>query len=147
MFLFVATSHIYKTRQHYALPVQIMVVVLVVVVAFSSPAKILGEWSTIHFPPALFFFFFFQVKISSRTLIPLFRLGSVHSGWARRDECDRVFPDELRVSSFPDKFPGNAWTAAQSADSDFVGSRVYTCLGVTCYMHFWQNDWGLLRAT
>ena len=35
----------------------------------------------------------------------------------------------------------------QSAHSDFVGSRVYACLGVTCHLHFWQNDQGLLRAT
>ena len=24
---------------------------------------------------------------------------------------------------------------------------VYAYLGVTCHLHFWQNDWGLLRAT
>ena len=35
----------------------------------------------------------------------------------------------------------------QSAHSDFVESMVYTCLGVTCHQHFWQNDRGLLRAT
>ena len=29
---------------------------------------------------------------------------------------------------------------------DFDGSRVYACLGVTCHLHFWQNDRGLLRA-
>ena len=52
-----------------------------------------------------------------------------------------MFPDELRVSSFP-----NAWTTAQSAPSDFVGSRVYACVDVTCHLHFWQNDQGLLRA-
>ena len=45
---------------------------VIVVVAFSSLAKILGEGSTIHSPSALF--------LSSRTLIPLFRPGSVHSG-------------------------------------------------------------------
>ena len=28
-----------------------------------------------------------------------------------------------------------------------VGSSVYACSGVTCHLHFWQNDWGLLRAT
>ena len=40
-----------------------------------------GECLTIHSPPALFFsFFFFKEKISSRTLIPLFKPGSVHSG-------------------------------------------------------------------
>ena len=33
------------------------------------------------------------------------------------------------------------------AHSNFVRSRVYTCLGVTCNLHFWQNDRGLLRAT
>ena len=35
----------------------------------------------------------------------------------------------------------------KSANSDFVGSRVYACLGVTCNLHFWQNDRGLLNAT
>ena len=38
-------------------------------------------------------------------------------------------------------------TMAESAHSGFVESRVYACLGVTCHLHFWQNDWGLLRAT
>ena len=54
------------------------------VVAFSSFAMILGECSTIHSSPALFFFFFFffEVEISLRTLIPLFTPGSVHSGSA-----------------------------------------------------------------
>ena len=47
---------------------------------------------------------------------------------------------------FLDRFPHYAWTAAQSAHSDFVGSRVYVCLGVTCNLHFWQNDRGLLHA-
>ena len=52
-----------------------------------------------------FFFFFFKVEISSRTLIPLLRPGWVHSGSVSWDDCDWVFPDELRVSSFPDRFP------------------------------------------
>ena len=43
--------------------------------AFSSLAKILGERSTIGFPPAIF-------KIFKWTLIPLFRPGSVHRGLA-----------------------------------------------------------------
>ena len=25
--------------------------------------------------------------------------------------------------------------------------KVYACLAVTCHLRFWQNDWGLLRAT
>ena len=42
--------------------------------------RILGERSTIHSLPALFFIFL--MEISLRTLIPLFRPGSVHSGSA-----------------------------------------------------------------
>ena len=45
-----------------------------VVVAFSSLARSLAECSTIHSSPALFFFFFSEVEISSRTQIALFRL-------------------------------------------------------------------------
>ena len=45
---------------------------------FSSIARILGECSAIHSPPALFL----KKWISSRTLIPPFRPGSVHSGSA-----------------------------------------------------------------
>ena len=29
---------------------------------------------------------------------------------------------------------------------DFIGSRVYACLGITLHPHFWQNDQGLLHA-
>ena len=86
------------------------------------------------------------MEVSLRTLIPLFRPGSVHSGYASWDDCDRVFPDDLRVSLFPDRFPHYAWTAAWSAHSDFVESKVYACLGVTCHRDFWQNDQGILRA-
>ena len=28
-----------------------------------------------------------------------------------------------------------------------LGQKVYACLGVTCHLHFWQNDRGILRAT
>ena len=57
------------------------------------------------------------------TLMPLFRPGSVHIGSASCDDCDQVFPDKLRVSLFPDRFPHYAWTAAESAHSDFTGQR------------------------
>ena len=57
-----------------------IVVVMVVVMAFSSRASILGECSTIHSPPALFFFF--KVEFSLRRLIPFFTPGLVHSGSA-----------------------------------------------------------------
>ena len=79
------------------------------------------------FPACAFFFFFFNL-ISSRTQIPLFMPGSVYSSSASCDDCGRVFPDELRKSSFPDRFQHFAWTGAKSAHSDFVGSRLYACL-------------------
>ena len=62
----------------------------------------------------LFFFsflFFFEVEINLRVLTPLFRPESVHSGSASQEDCDHMFPDELNVSSFPDRFPHHAWTA------------------------------------
>ena len=70
----------------------------------SSLARILREGSTINSPRALNFFFF-KVEISSHTPVSLFRPGSVHSGSASWDDCDRVFPYELRVSSFPYRIP------------------------------------------
>ena len=59
----------------------------------------------------------------------------------------RMFSNKLHVSSFPDRFPRYVRTAAQSAHSDSVGSRVYASLGGTCHLHFLQNNRGLLRAT
>ena len=44
--------------------------------------------------------FFFEVKISSRTLTSLFIPGSVHSGSARWDDCGRMFSEKLLMSSF-----------------------------------------------
>ena len=51
------------------------------------------------------------------------------------------------MSSFPGRFPHYACTAAKSAHFDFVGSKVYACLGVISHLHFWQNDPSLLRGT
>ena len=113
-------------------------------VAFSSRARIWGEYSTIHSPPAIFFL---KWRLAREKFFPLFRPGSVHSGSASLDDCDRVFPDELLASSIPDRFPHSAWTAASSTYSDFDGSRVYVCLSITRHPHFWQNDRDLLRAT
>ena len=65
---------------------------------FSSHARSLGEGSTIHSPPAIFFF---KVEIRTCTPVSLFRPGSVHSGTTSRDDCGHVFPEELSVNSFP----------------------------------------------
>ena len=37
-----------------------------------------------------------------------------------------MFPDKLRLSSFPDSLPHYAWTAAESVLSDFVVADVHS---------------------
>ena len=61
-----------------------------------------GRMLDFSFPTCAFFFFL--VEISSHKLIPLFSPGSVYRGSASWDDCDRVFPEELRVSSFLVRF-------------------------------------------
>ena len=97
----------------------------------------------VHF----FDFVWFLVEIWSHTLIPLYRPGSVHIGLASWDDCGWMILDKLHVSLFPDRFPHYACTVAQSAHSNFIGSRTYACLGATCLLHFWQNECGLFQAT
>ena len=65
----------------------------------------------ISFPAYTFVNLFLEVETRSRTLIQLFTPGSVNICSASRDDCNRVFPDELRVSSFSDRFPLYALTA------------------------------------
>ena len=114
--------------------------------ALSWLVRIFGKCSTIHSPPALFVFCCL-VEISSHTLIPLCMSGSVHSGSARWEDSGFMFPEMWCASSFLDSFPHYAWIAAWSAHFNFLRSRVYACLSITCHLYFWQNDWGLLRAT
>ena len=83
----------------------VVLMVFEVAACFFLACEDFGRMFGKSFPAWAFFFFFYLVGISSRTLIPLFRPGSVHSGSASWDDCDRVFPDELRVSLFPDRFP------------------------------------------
>ena len=93
------------------MPVVVAVVVVVaaaVVVAFPSSEGFRTVFDH-SFPSALFFFFFFEVEISSRHTNSNLRPGSVHSGSA---SCDRMFPVKLRVSSCPDRLPHYARTAA-----------------------------------
>ena len=74
----------------------------------------LGECWTIHSAHMLFSLKKKknEAEISSRTLISLFRPGSVYSGSASWDNCSWVFSDNLYVSSFSDRFPHCACTAA-----------------------------------
>ena len=74
-------------------------VVLVLVGAFFARAKILGECSTVHSPPALL-----KWRLACAHLFH--SLGQDQSTVAQQAETtDRLCPDKLHVSSFPDKFP------------------------------------------
>ena len=105
----------------------------------------LGRMFDHSFPTCIFFFF--KEEISLHTLISLFMPGSVYNVSASWDDCVWMFPEKFHMSLFPDRFPHYAWTAALSAQPNFVRSRVYACFGVTCHLHFLQNDQGLLHAT
>ena len=113
-----------------------------VVVVLFLLVKILQEHLTTHSPPVLFFFFFW-VKISLCILIPLFMPGSDHSGSSSWDDCGRCSLTSCVWACFRIGFPQNALIAAWSAHSNFTGSRMYACLGVTCHLHFCQNGRGL----
>ena len=75
-----------------------------VVSVFSLRVRILENVRQ-FFPCLHFFFFFLRLEISLHILIPLFMAGLVHSGSMSWDNCDWVFRDQLRVSSFPDRVP------------------------------------------
>ena len=117
----------------------VMVMVVMVMVAF--PCERGFEENVQPFIPSLCFFFF-KLEIRSCTLIPLFMPESVHTGSASWNNCGQVFPDKLHVSSFPNRFPHYPCGTV---------SPLWLCwvkdLGVTCHLHFWQNDQGFLHAT
>ena len=124
------------------------IIKLTIVAGDVSFPHLKGLWGKVDdsFPP-MHFFFFFEVEISMCILSPFIRPGSsVHSGSASWDNYGRVFPDKLHVGSFPDRLPHYSWRA-EPAHTDFIGSRMYVCLVVTCHLHFWQNNEGLSCAT
>ena len=91
--------------------------------------------------PTCAFFLLLKWKLAHAHQFHSFSQDQFRNVLASRDNCGQVFPDELRVSSFPHY----AWTT-WSAHSDFIGSRLYAYLGVTCHMHLCKNDRGLLCA-
>ena len=90
-------------------------------------------------------FFFFQRRSAHGHQFHF--LGQDQSKVAQRvvTTVAKCFLSSCVRSHFPDKFPQCAWIA-YSTNSNFVGSRLYVCLGVTCHLHFWHNDQGLLSA-
>ena len=70
---------------------------------FSSHARIMGKDWTNHLSPAHFFFrFIFNSKrFAPRVPIPLFQAKDQLKVAQRAEMTGQVFPDELRVLSFP----------------------------------------------
>ena len=134
------------------------------VLAFSLHARICGGgrfevpfFAYAFFPsvclsvcPSVFFFLFFPKWRSARAH-QLRSLSQDQSTVVQRAETtvdEGSGPDDLRVSSFPlvgsHKLPGQH---SQAHSRLCWVKRVWRCLSVTCHLHFWQNDRGLLHAT
>ena len=112
------------------------------VMAFSLLARTLKE-SLTKFPVCAFFF----LKWRSAWMYQFHSSGQDQCTVAQRaemtvNECSLM---SCMWAHFPDRFPHHTWTA-QSVHSNSVGSWVYVWLGVTCHLHFWQNDRSLLDA-
>ena len=79
-------------------------------VAVSSLTRILGECSTIHSPPALFFLKWRLAPHINSTLLCQDQSTVAQRAKTTVIECSLTV--KLRVSSFPDRFPHYAWTGA-----------------------------------
>ena len=77
-----------------------------------TACKYFGRMFDHSFPACAFFFESGDYLMHTTSIL---MPGSLHSGSASWDNCGWVFPDKLRVSSFPDRFQHCAWTAARSA--------------------------------
>ena len=101
------------------------------VVAFSSRARIFLRIFNNSFPVCAFFFF-----LKWR----LARVNKFHSFGQGQSTVVQWAETTVTKSSLT----ACVWAHFHS---DFVVPKVHACLGVTCHLHFWQNDRGLLHAT
>ena len=112
----------------------------------ASLAMILGVGWTIRSSPAVYIFFSYGDYLAHTNSILLAKISP--QGFS---ELTRLWPsvpcrvayELVFLSSW---FLHYTWTAS-SAHSDFDGSKMYACFDVSSYLHFWQNDRGLIRAT
>ena len=99
---------------------------------------------TIHSLPALFLLFF-KVEISFCKLIPsLGQDQSTVAQWAEMIVPERSCCVWACFLIGSHTMPGQ-WHSQPTLTS--LGQGCMPCLGVTCNLHFWQNDQGLLHAT
>ena len=70
------------------------------------------------------------------------------SKWiASWDDCERTFLDKRNVSLVLWWVPTLDLDSTVSPLCHYWVKGVHSCLAVTCHLHFWQNDRGLLHAT
>ena len=120
--------------------------------AFSLLARIWREDPMSHSLPApVFFFFFFGgvVKWRSSYAHLSHSLGQDQSTVAQQAEmtCDKHSLMSCTWVHFPDKFPYYARQHSQPTPILLGQLCLHVMQGVTCHLHFWQNDHILLCAT
>ena len=125
-----------------------MMMMMMMVVAFSSLARVLGEG---HAFPACFFFlsfFFWKWRSARAHRFHFFFLNHVQSTVAKRARMTvaECLLTRCVWARFPTGFPHCLDSTVSPLRNSWV-KAVCVCLGVTCYLHFWQNGRGLLRAT
>ena len=115
--------------------------------------KLKQEWTlslTIFSPPALFFFFLFSVfnvEISSRGPIPLFKLRTSPQWLSELRRPWTSVPKRTECELF--SLMGSRTILGQHSQPTptLLGTWVCAYLAATCHLHFLQNYQGLLRAT
>ena len=81
------------------------IMLLAAAAGFSLMCQEFGRMFNNSFPA--YIFFFFKWRLARAHYSTLF-----HSGSASWNDCDKVFPNELDVSLFPERFQHYAWIAA-----------------------------------
>ena len=108
--------------------------------------------SVIHSPPAFFFLFFLKSSGAQLAHTISFLYARIGPQWL--SELRRLLPNvprqvacELLSGSFrigSHTMPGQRHSQPTPTS---LGQGSMRVLGVTCHLHFWQNDRGLLHAT
>ena len=112
---------------------------------FPSVWGFLVECSIIHSPHALFFFFFLKLRLARAHYFHSLARDQTKEAQQAETTVAECFLTSFACELVPVRFPH--YVCGIVSPLQFVGSRMYPCLSVTCHQHFWHNDRGLLRAT
>ena len=119
-------------------------VIMIMMMTFSSLARTLGEGSMIQSQSVFFYIFKWRSTCAHKWHI----LGQDQSTETQQAEVTgRAFPDKLCVGSL-DRFPTLCLDSiANPLRLCWVKGVCVSRYNATCHLYFWQNDWGLLCAT